>query len=41
MVKFKRSEVINLLSNGEQVPHVTGKVGTMTFEGADNIRVIQ
>ncbi len=41
MVKFNRSEVINLLSNGEQVPvHVTGRVGTMTFEGVDNIRVI-
>ncbi len=41
MVKFKRSEVINILSNGEQVTvHVKGKVGSMMFEGQDNIRVI-
>ena len=42
MVKFKRSEVVNLLSNGEQVPvQVTGKVGATPFEGVDVIRVIQ
>jgi hypothetical protein len=42
MVKFKRSDVINLLPNGENVlVHVTGKVGAVTFEGVDSIRVIQ
>lgn len=42
MVKFKRSDVINLLPNGEHVPvHVTGKVGTVTFEGVDIIRVMK
>jgi hypothetical protein len=41
MVKFKRSEVINLLRAGEKVPvTVTGVVGTTTFEGMDIIRVI-
>jgi large repetitive protein len=41
MVKFKRSEVINLLPPGEKVPvTVTGVVGTTTFEGMDIIRVI-
>lgn len=41
MVKFKRSEVINLLLPGEKVPvRVTGVVGTTTFEGMDIIRVI-
>jgi subtilase family serine protease len=41
MVKFKRSDVINLLPDGNSVPvHVTGKVGSTTFEGIDIIRVI-
>jgi hypothetical protein len=41
MVKFKRSDVINLLDSGDNVPvRVTGTVGTMTFEGIDTIRVI-
>jgi hypothetical protein len=40
MVKFKRSAVINLLPNGEQVTvHVTGKVSTTSFDGVDIIRV--
>lgn len=42
MVKFKRSDVINLLSDGDSVPvHVTGKAGSMLFEGVDVIRVIK
>jgi hypothetical protein len=42
IVKFKRSDVINLLPNGDHVPvHVTGKVGTATFDGVDIIRVIK
>ena len=41
MVKFKRADVINLLPNGDNVlVHVTGTVGTVTFEGVDTIRVI-
>lgn len=41
VVKFDRSEVINVLPCGNHVPvHVTGKVGTITFEGTDIIRVI-
>jgi hypothetical protein len=41
MVKFKRSDVINLLDSGDIVPvRVTGTAGTMTFEGIDTIRVI-
>jgi large repetitive protein len=41
MVKFKRQDVVNLLSDGEQVPvHVTGKVGNTSFDGVDVIRVI-
>jgi hypothetical protein len=41
MVKFKRSDLINLLRDGESVPvHVTGKVGSTPFDGADVIRVI-
>jgi hypothetical protein len=41
MVKFKRSDVIAVLPNGDNVvAHVTGKVGTTTFEGVDVIRVI-
>jgi len=42
MVKFKRSDVINLLPNRDKVPvHVTGTVGATTFEGVDVIRVIK
>ena len=41
MVKFKRSDVIKLLPDGDRVTvHVTGNVGTTTFEGVDFIRVI-
>ena len=41
MVKFKRSAVISLLSSGEKVTvHVSGKVGAMSFDGVDVIRVI-
>lgn len=41
MVKFKRSDVINLLSNGERVTvHVGGNLGTTTFEGIDIIKVM-
>ncbi|OGW45719.1 MAG: hypothetical protein A2Y66_01370 [Nitrospirae bacterium RBG_13_41_22] len=41
MVKFKRADVINILPNGDNVPvHVSGTVGTVTFEGVDTIRVI-
>jgi len=40
-VKFKRSEVIDILPEGDEVPvTVTGLVGTTTFEGVDIIRVI-
>ena len=42
MVKFKRSELVNLLSAGDRVPvQVTGKIGNMLFEGVDVIRVIK
>ena len=42
MVKFKRSDLINLLSTGDKViVQVTGKVGSMIFEGVDVIRVIK
>jgi len=42
MVKFKRSELIDLLSAGDRVPvQVTGEVGPMMFEGVDVIRVIK
>jgi hypothetical protein len=42
MVKFKRSDVIGLLPAGDNVPvHVVGKVGSITFEGVDVIRVIK
>ena len=41
MVKFNRSDVINLLPNGDNVQvMLTGTVGTVTFEGVDVIRVI-
>ncbi len=40
-VKFRRSMVINILPAGDNVPvHVTGTVGTVTFDGIDIIRVI-
>ena len=42
MVKFKRGDVISLLPNGELVPvHVTGRVGTTSFDGVDIIRVMK
>jgi hypothetical protein len=42
MVKFKRSDVINALPPGDNVPvQVTGKVGSTTFNGVDVIRVIR
>lgn len=42
MVKFKRSDVIAMLPQGDRVPvHVTGKIRTATFEGVDIIRVIK
>lgn len=42
MVKFKRTDVINLLPNGDNVQIlVTGTVGITTFEGVDTIRVIK
>lgn len=41
MVKFKRSDVINILPEGDEVPvTVSGIVGSTTFEGLDSIRVI-
>ena len=41
MVKFNRDDVINILPNGDNIPvHVTGIVGSTTFEGVDRIRVI-
>ncbi len=41
MVKFKRSDVINLLPTGDKVTvKVTGIVGSTTFDGIDVIRVI-
>ncbi|MEW6054879.1 MAG: CARDB domain-containing protein [Nitrospirota bacterium] len=40
-VKFRRSDVISILPAGDSVPvHVTGTVGTVTFDGVDIIRVI-
>ena len=40
-VKFDRSSVIAVLPNGDHVPvHVTGRIGSATFEGVDFIRVI-
>jgi hypothetical protein len=40
-VKFNRNSVINILPEGDNVlVHVTGTVGTVTFEGVDTIRVI-
>ena len=42
MVKFNRSDLINLLTAGDKVTvQVTGKVGSMLFEGVDVIRVIK
>lgn len=41
MVKFRRSDVIAVLPGGERVPvHVSGKVGSTTFDGVDVVRVI-
>ncbi len=41
MVKFRRSDVIAVLPPGDHIPvHVSGKVGTTTFEGVDVIRVM-
>lgn len=41
MVKFNRTDVINLLSAGEDViVYVTGSLGAIGFEGFDIIRVI-
>jgi hypothetical protein len=40
-VKFDRNPVIAVLPTGDHVPvHVTGRIGTATFEGVDFIRVI-
>jgi hypothetical protein len=40
-VKFDRSAVIAVLPTGNHVPvHVTGRIGSTTFEGVDFIRVI-
>ncbi|MBJ6752397.1 carboxypeptidase regulatory-like domain-containing protein [Geomonas anaerohicana] len=42
MVKFRRNDAISLLPVGDKVPvHVSGKVGGVTFEGVDVIRVIK
>jgi len=42
MVKFKRSDLLNLLVTGDRIPvHVTGKAGSLLFEGVDVIRVIK
>jgi hypothetical protein len=41
MVKFRRSDAINVLPLGDSVTvHVTGKVGSTTFDGVDVIRVM-
>jgi hypothetical protein len=41
MVKFRRSDVIDVLPEGDEVPvTLTGTVGMVTFEGMDSIRVI-
>lgn len=40
-MKFDSDEVLNVLPNGNHVPvHVTGRVGAVTFEEVDYIRVI-
>ena len=40
-VKFNRNSVINILPEGDNIfVHITGAVGTVTFEGVDTIRVI-
>lgn len=41
MVRFKRAEVMALLSGGEATLTITGKVGDTPFEGSDIIRVIE
>lgn len=41
MVKFRRSDMINVLPEGDNVlVHVSGLVGTVAFDGVDMIRVI-
>jgi len=41
IVKFRRSDVIAVLPEGDDVPvTVSGTVGTTTFEGMDSVRVI-
>ncbi|KPK02136.1 MAG: hypothetical protein AMK71_03345 [Nitrospira bacterium SG8_35_4] len=41
MVKFRRSDVIDILPEGDEVPiSVSGIVGSTAFEGIDSIRVI-
>jgi len=41
MVKFRKSEALKVLPDGNRVPvHVIGRLGAMTFEGVDYIRVI-
>jgi prenyltransferase beta subunit len=41
MVKFDRTDVINILPEGDEVPvTVSGTVGSTAFEGIDSIRVI-
>jgi hypothetical protein len=41
MVKFKRTDVIDLLPNGDNViVHVNGTAGDVDFEGVDMIRVV-
>jgi hypothetical protein len=41
MVKFKRTDVIDLLPNGDNViVHINGTVGDVDFEGVDMIRVV-
>lgn len=42
MVKFRRSAVASVLGTGDRVPvHVTGRVGGVSFEGVDLIRVTE
>jgi large repetitive protein len=41
-VKFRRSKVIEVLGEGEYTAvHVSGKVGTSTFDGVDYIRILR
>ena len=40
-VKFRRSDVLATLSSGENIlVHVIGKVGNVTFEGVDTVKII-